>query len=151
MRVSFRTAMSLITTAFVALFATALQAGPPGAAGQSDGNGVASLKTQRPAVGEAQAIEALELDLSLKVGKKLTVADYPTDARAARQTGTAMVEVRVTGDGTVHDVALARSSGHSVLDDRALSLVRRVTKLYMPALLRGREQRATVPVGFYLR
>ncbi len=151
MRVSFRTAMSLITTAFVALFATALQAGPPGGVGKSDGAGVASLESPRPAISEAQAIEALELDLSLKVGKKLTVADYPTDARAARQTGTAMVEVRVAGDGTVHDVALARSSGHSVLDDRALNVVRRVTKLYMPARLRGREQRATVPIGFYLR
>ncbi len=151
MRVSFRTAMSLTTTALVALFATALHAGPPTGTGKADGGGVAALDKPRPAMTEAQAIQALELDLSLKVGKKLTVADYPKDARAARQTGTAMVEVRVAGDGTVHDVALARSSGHTTLDDRALHVVRRVTKLYMPARLRGREQRATVPIGFYLR
>lgn len=145
MRVSLHSAMSITATAFVALFATALHAGPPAAPGK------AAARPTAPVMSESQAIHALEMDLSLKVGKKMSAADYPPDARVARQTGTAMVQVRVAGDGTVHDVALARSSGHSVLDDRALHLVRRVTKLYMPAQLRGREQRATVPIGFYLR
>lgn len=145
MRVSLHSAMSITATAFVALFATALHAGPPTAPGK------AAARPAAPVMSESQAIHALEMDLSLKVGKKMSAADYPPDARVARQTGTAMVQVRVAGDGTVHDVALARSSGHSVLDDRALHLVRRVTKLYMPAQLRGREQRATVPIGFYLR
>ncbi|MCC7548260.1 MAG: TonB family protein [Burkholderiales bacterium] len=150
MRVSFRSAMSLTTTALVALFATALHAGSPVGPGKPGGPRLAAL-AQPPALTEAQALEALELDLSLKVGKKMSVADYPTDARVARQTGTAMVEVQVGGDGTVHHVALARSSGHALLDDRALHVVRRVTKLYMPLQLRGREQRAKVPIGFFLR
>jgi len=141
--------MSLTTTALVALFATSLHAGSPADPGKPRGK--PALEQQQPRMTEAQAMEALELDLSLKVGKKMSVADYPPDARSARQTGTAMVEVRVAGDGTVHDVALARSSGHAVLDNQALHVVRRVTKLYMPSLLRGREQRATVPIGFYLR
>ncbi len=151
MRVSFRSAMSLTSSLVIAAFATALHAGSPVGAGKPGGPKLAAIEQQRPAMSEAQALEALEMDLSLKVGKKMSTADYPQDARSARQTGTAMVQVRVAGDGTVHDVALARSSGHSLLDDRALHLVRRVTKLYMPAQLRGREQRATVPIGFYLR
>lgn len=100
----------------------------------------------------ADALQALEQDLSLKVGKYLRPEDYPLDAQRSRWTGTAMVEVLVSGDGAIHDVWLARSSGFSVLDDRALQIVRRVPKLFVPFQLRGSgEHRATVPIGFYLK
>jgi protein TonB len=151
MRVSFTLAMSFTATALAAVFSTALYAGSPAAPAVPAGQELAAVDATSPSQSREKAIEALELDLSLKVGKKMRVEDYPKDAQRARQTGTAMVQVRVAGDGTVHDVALAKSSGHSVLDNQALHVVRRVTKLYMPALLRGREQRATVPIGFYLR
>jgi len=151
MRVSFIPAMSLTATVLAAAFSTALHAASPAAPAASAGQELTAVDASRPSQSQEKAIEALELDLSLKVGKKMRVEDYPKDAQRARQTGTAMVQVRVAGDGTVHDVALARSSGHSVLDDQALHVVRRVTKLYMPTQLRGREQRATVPIGFYLR
>lgn len=100
----------------------------------------------------ADALLALEQDLSLKVGKYLRPEDYPLDARRSRWTGTAMVEVLVSGDGAIHDVSLARSSGFSILDDQALQIVRRVPKLFVPFQLRGGgEHRATVPIGFYLK
>ena len=49
---------------------------------------------------------------------------YPEAARAAGQQGTVQLRVRVNSDGLVSSVALARSSGFPLLDERALSTVR---------------------------
>jgi hypothetical protein len=38
-----------------------------------------------------------------------------------------------------------------VLDQQAIAVVRRVSKVYMPAGLRARDRTLTVPVGFYLQ
>jgi TonB family protein len=51
----------------------------------------------------------------------------------------------------VRNVELQRSSGYELLDERALAVVRRVSKLFVPFRLRGREHAVTVPVGFYLK
>jgi outer membrane biosynthesis protein TonB len=48
-------------------------------------------------------------------------------------------------------VRIQRTSGFEVLDERALAIVRRVAKVYVPFRLRGRELAVTVPVGFYLK
>jgi TonB family protein len=100
---------------------------------------------------EEEAFKALEQELSLKVGKFINPNDYPLEARRSRWTGTSLIQVRVGVDGMVRDVAVQRSSGYEVLDERALAIVRRVAKLYVPFRLRGREHAVTVPVGFYLK
>ncbi len=100
---------------------------------------------------EQEALKALEQELSLKVGKSTNPNDYPPEARRSRWTGTSLVQVRVGVDGMVRDVEIQRSSGYEVLDERALAIVRRVAKLYVPFRLRGREHAVTVPVGFYLK
>jgi protein TonB len=100
---------------------------------------------------EQEAFKALEQELSLKVGKSVGPSDYPLEARRSRWTGTSLVQVRVGVDGMVRDAEIQRSSGYEVLDERALAIVRRVAKLYVPFRLRGREHAVTVPVGFYLK
>jgi periplasmic protein TonB len=100
---------------------------------------------------EIEAQQALERELSLKVGKHMRASDYPDEARRWRWSGTALVEVVLTPEGYVQQVALSRSSGFRLLDERALEVVRRVPKVFVPVQLRGRAQRATVPIGFHLK
>lgn len=100
---------------------------------------------------EEEAFKALEQELSLKVGKSTNPNDYPPEARRSRWTGTSLVQVRVGVDGMVREAEIQRSSGYELLDERALAIVRRVAKLYVPFRLRGREHAVTVPVGFYLK
>jgi TonB family protein len=100
---------------------------------------------------EEEALKSLEQELSLKVGKKISPSDYPEEARRWRWTGTTLVQVRVDAEGMVGEVALKRSSGFRVLDEQALVMVRRVSKLFVPFRLRGREHAVTVPIGFYLK
>ncbi|HZP88283.1 MAG TPA: energy transducer TonB [Burkholderiales bacterium] len=104
-----------------------------------------------PRLTEAEAKEALDQELSLKVGKQMRSDDYPDEARRQRWTGTALVEVLIAADGLIKRVELARTSGFPILDERALDVVRRVPKLFVPIRLRGGEQRAQVPIGFYLQ
>jgi TonB family protein len=100
---------------------------------------------------EAEARLALERELSLKVGKHMRATDYPGEAQRWRWAGTALVEVVLTPEGYVQQVALSRTSGFRLLDERALEVVRRVPRVFVPPQLRGRPQRATVPVGFHLK
>jgi TonB family protein len=100
---------------------------------------------------EEEAFKALEQELSLKVGKQIHPSDYPDEARRSRWTGTSVVQVQVGTDGMVRDVELRRSSGFDLLDEQALTIVRRVAKVFVPFRLRGREHAVTVPVGFYLK
>lgn len=104
-----------------------------------------------PTLTDDEARQALDRELSLKVGKHMREDDYPDEARKQRWTGTALIEVLVAGDGLVKQVELAKTSGFSILDERALDVVRRVPKLFVPFRLRGGEQRARVPVAFYLQ
>jgi TonB family protein len=112
--------------------------------------GDAELHVRSP-LSAQEARHALERELSLKVGKQRRAGDYPDEAQRWRWSGTALVEVAVTAEGFVHDVVLSRSSGFRVLDQRALEVVRRVQKVFVPAQLRGRPQRAIVPIGFHVQ
>jgi TonB family protein len=104
-----------------------------------------------PPLTEAEARVALERELSLKVGKHMRATDYPGEAQRWRWSGTALVEVVLTPEGYVHKVALSRSSGFRLLDERALEVVRRVPRVFLPVQLRGKRQRATIPIGFHFK
>src|SRR5581483_9188732 len=68
-----------------------------------------------PRLTEAEAKEALDQELSLKVGKQMRSDDYPDEARRQRWTGTALVEVLIAADGLIKRVELARTSGFPIL------------------------------------
>ncbi len=104
-----------------------------------------------PPLTAEEAQDALDQDLSLKVGKQMRADDYPEDAVRLRWTGTALIEVLVGRDGKVHEVTLAQTSGYQILDDQALAVVKRVTRLFVPQQLRNRELKASVPVSFSLQ
>jgi len=103
------------------------------------------------ALSEEEALLALEREISLKVGKQMRDEDYPEEAQRWRWTGTAMVDVIVGANGSVKDVSLGKTSGFHILDIQALIVVRRVSKLFVPLQLRGRDIPLTIPIGFYLQ
>jgi protein TonB len=60
---------------------------------------------------------------------------YPREAKAAEQQGTPMVRFAVDRRGRVSEVSIARTSGHELLDQATLELLRRVSPL--PAMPRA--------------
>jgi protein TonB len=76
---------------------------------------------------------------------------YPAMARDRGWEGTVGVALNVSSRSTVQDVALAQSSGRSVLDEQAVEMVAqaaRVTRL--PEGLKGRSFKVLLPVKFSL-
>jgi len=74
---------------------------------------------------------------------------YPADARRARLHGTAVVSFTVSKSGGVSGIRLVRSSGHPILDQAALAMVRRASP--MPPIPPGTGRssfRFQVPVLF---
>ena len=50
--------------------------------------------------------------------------NYPDQARRKRLSGSLLLDVALNANGTVNDIVLRRSSGHPVLDDAAMRIVR---------------------------
>jgi len=60
-------------------------------------------------------------------------------------------DVIVGANGSVKAVTLGKTSGFRILDTQALIVVQRVSKLFVPVQLRGRDIAVTIPIGFYLQ
>lgn len=74
---------------------------------------------------------------------------YPTQARRNHLRGTATVRFTVARNGAVSGVSLARSSGHTLLDQAALDMVHRAAPMpKVPEDIRGSKLSFTVPVRF---
>jgi len=75
---------------------------------------------------------------------------YPESARRRGEQGRVMLRVTVSSEGSPMDVSVADSSGHPILDEAAVSAVRRWR--FTPATQAGRPLVATaeVPVVFHL-
>jgi periplasmic protein TonB len=50
--------------------------------------------------------------------------NYPDEARLRRLSGNLLLEVSLKPDGSINDIVLRRSSGHKVLDDAAVRIVK---------------------------
>lgn len=74
---------------------------------------------------------------------------FPADARARGDQGTASVTFSLDGGGRVTSVRLARASGVASIDQETQAMVRRASPF--PAPPDGRGASFTVPVSFYLR
>ncbi|HZV55530.1 MAG TPA: TonB family protein [Rhodocyclaceae bacterium] len=76
---------------------------------------------------------------------------YPVQAIDAGWGGTAEVRVAVRADGVAQSAALEKSSGHAVLDDAALDMLRHaLTATPVPPALRGQAFAVNLPVVFEL-
>ncbi len=53
--------------------------------------------------------------------------NYPEEARRRRLSGKLVLDVGINPDGTIHTISMLRSSGHQVLDDAAIRIVKLAT------------------------
>ena len=75
---------------------------------------------------------------------------YPEKARLRRQQGTVLLDVRVKTDGKPRNIAIEKSSGHHLLDEKALATVRRWE--FVPARIGSKaiEENVEVPIKFQI-
>jgi protein TonB len=77
---------------------------------------------------------------------------YPDRARRQGWQGTAVVGLSLSADGKVTDISIIESSGRNILDEAALTMVRRASPLpRAPEGLRGKERTVRVPIVFKLQ
>lgn len=76
---------------------------------------------------------------------------YPPIAAHRRQEGKAKVTIHINEAGKLLDILVSQSSGHKILDDQALEIVKKgFAEVPLPESLKGREFKLSIPVGFRL-
>jgi protein TonB len=101
-----------------------------------------SRAAQRLAEVEAAQLMLRERYLKEVMRKLERHLRYPLAARLAGETGRVSVRFSVAPDGSVHSIALQRSSGHPALDAAALDAVRRAAP-FPPSPFDGERECAT--------
>ena len=97
---------------------------------------------------DAEGLRQYRLDLALQARR---FRRYPARALEASLGGTVEVRVAVAAAGAPEEIALAHSSGHELLDDAALDMLRRAApRTVVPDRLRGRSFVISLPVVFDL-
>jgi protein TonB len=76
--------------------------------------------------------------------------EYPSSSKRLRETGRVLVRVHIDEAGLTRDVQVARSSGHPILDDAAMTAVRKAR--FKPYTENGRPVAgwAFIPINFEL-
>ncbi len=75
---------------------------------------------------------------------------YPTKARLNNLSGRVLVKVVIREDGQLHQVEIIKGSGHDVLDEAAVELVRRATPIKMKHVLGRPLVTITLPITYEL-
>lgn len=75
---------------------------------------------------------------------------YPATARLQRLEGRAVVRIVVQEDGHIASAAIAKSSGHDLLDLAALETVRQASPLTLSQPLEKSSVTMQIPLGYYL-
>jgi protein TonB len=77
--------------------------------------------------------------------------EYPPAAKRRYWEGTTVVQLRLTPEGKVTDISVVGKSGHEILDEAAVRMIRKASPLPLPPEgLRGRDQMVLVPIKFRL-
>jgi protein TonB len=76
---------------------------------------------------------------------------YPYAARMNRWEGRVVVQAVVRDDGQVVSLRIAESSGHAILDNDAMELIRRISPLHLKHPLGQAQVALLVPVGYSLQ
>ncbi len=88
----------------------------------------------------------------LVLGALNKVKRYPREASFRRQQGVPYIRFVMNREGKILSVQLERSSGHSALDDEAVSLPKRAQPLPRPPEdVKGETIELVVPVEFFMR
>jgi protein TonB len=76
---------------------------------------------------------------------------YPHMARANRWEGRVVLRAVIGEDGQLVDLKIAESSGHSVLDEAALDVLKNAAPLTLPQPLGRSQVVVQVPISYRLR
>ncbi|MDD3798603.1 MAG: energy transducer TonB [Novosphingobium sp.] len=77
---------------------------------------------------------------------------YPAEAKKAMQQGVVTVRFTVARDGSVSNVSIKRSSGHELLDQATMDLLRRVAPLpRIPASMKRDSITLSLPIDYSLK
>jgi protein TonB len=115
---------------------------------EADGKTNVALAPASPAESGPDQAGLRQFRLSL-AGEARRFRRYPESARKAGLAGTSEVRVAVEADGGVRHADLARSSGHEVLDQAALDMLRQAAvRTALPESLRGQNFAVLLPVVF---
>ncbi|MHB8535147.1 MAG: energy transducer TonB [Sulfuricaulis sp.] len=106
-----------------------------------------------PATGEKKVHDQAGAQIQSRLYTDLArYFDYPYVARLRGWEGTVLLALNVESDGRLEGIHVARSSGYAVLDDSALSALRKVRRLTETHdLLPGRKMAMRIPVIYRLR
>lgn len=97
-----------------------------------------------PALNRARIVARLREDLS-------QYFYYPPLARRNGLQGTVLISFGISGEGTVHDIHIVKSSGYAILDLAAQDAMQRLDKLsWYAALMHGKDMDLELPVIFRL-
>jgi protein TonB len=77
---------------------------------------------------------------------------YPPELKKQRLDGTVQVGFRIAADGTISQVRVVTSSGHRLLDDAAMAMVRNASPVpAIPSSLQRQAMTLVVPVSYTLQ
>lgn len=95
----------------------------------ADSPSLAAMAPIEPGFSEADRSDLMD-DYLQEIMKRLQSAfEYPRAAQRRRQQGEVVLELMIEGSGEIASVQLSTGSGHALLDDAALAMVRRLTPL----------------------
>lgn len=101
-------------------------------------------KVTTPSMNRARILSQIRHDLS-------QYFYYPPHARRKGMQGTVLLSFGISGQGTVHDIRVVKSSGYAILDLAAQDAMQRLDKLsWYAALMHGKNMDLELPVIFRL-
>ena len=118
---------------------------------------VAAPTPVQPVAPKAQPESVRELALVQKYKDSISTLirnheNYPLVAKRRGWEGTTVVGLTLALDGTVKSISVIESSGRDILDEAALTMVRKAAPLpRAPEELRGQERMVRVPIVFKLQ
>ena len=117
----------------------------------ADGKTNVALAPATPAESGPDQAGLRQFRLSL-AGEARRFRRYPAAARQAGLTGTTEVRIAVEAGGMARHADLARSSGHEILDQAALEMLRQAAaRAVLPESLRGQSFAVLLPVVFEVK
>lgn len=78
------------------------------------------------------------------------VRHYPSQARLNQWQGKVILRAVIRADGHLADVTVKKSSGHSILDEAAMDVIRRITPIPLKYALGRQEVVVNIPISYEL-
>ena len=120
------------------------------------GSEVQSIQPTLPSTSVVQGATSDRADnefswlMNMLWGRVMELKRYPHEARMNRWEGRVVVRVVLNGQGHLLDAAIATGSGHDVLDQAALEIIKRACPLSLPHALGRSQVVLRVPIQYRL-